>query len=193
MKLGEVIRADVKGQVLPNTSKGTMSLHLKDPLGVLAVVASNQIEHMLTFIQLITVSLLRGNAIALAVDMERNPLVQQFVRYHMARMQLKVMASNFPFYCTRIAKESGVGNLLFVCIDNTANLRALLRHHAVCKWIVVGDSALPDVQEITDGCGSYIRCVWKIQDLKNLTLQNLCRHVTLNKWVWMAIADGLGC
>jgi len=87
---------------------------------------------------------------------------------------------------SRAAKEAGLPNVVATCPLNEENNRALLKHHGLCKMILIGPVQLPAITE------SHLKPIWRLQNGSDVSTQEITNALTLNKWVWMPIGDGLG-
>ena len=97
------------------------------------------------------------------------------------------MSFNLLFiYLFRAAKEAGLPNIIATCLLNDENNRALLKHHGLRKMIIIGPAQLPAITE------PHMKPIIRLQGSVEISAQEIVSHVTLNKWVWMPIGDGLG-
>ena len=52
--------------------------------------------------------------------------------------------------------------------------------------ILIGPVQLPAITE------SHLKPIWRLQNGSDVSTQEITNALTLNKWVWMPIGDGLG-
>lgn len=154
---------NAKGKVV-DSGKNSLTFNLSDPLGAIAVIASEG-DQLDCLVRVVTLALLHGNAVMLSTSAALNSAAQNFIK---------------------AAKEAGLPNVVATCPLNEENNRALLKNHGLRKMILIGPVQLPAITE------SHLKPIWRLQNGSDVSTQEITNALTLNKWVWMPIGDGLG-
>ncbi|XP_046456793.1 uncharacterized protein LOC124203933 [Daphnia pulex] len=150
------------GKVATSAAKRGVIFDLADPVGVIALIASDS-DRLDSLIRIITFALLKGNAIML-------------LNVH----STSAIAMNL----LKIAKEVGLPNVLITCPWNQENCRALLNHHGTRMIVTCGDETLPTKP------GNHVKRILEL-DTNNESCNQIIDNVVVRKWVWMATGEGL--
>jgi len=158
-ELINVVHSINKGNVIEGFTKNSTVFDLKDPIGILAMVM-NIDANMKSLLSVLVVALLHGNAVVLCNQPESNSINE----------------------IIKVAKQSGLSNVILSLPWNEKNVRALMKHHAVKKIISTSNDFV---------ASGTLQGIWSVSDDCSPTLEETINHVTLRKRVWMTFGDGL--
>nr|CAH0109071.1 unnamed protein product [Daphnia galeata] len=149
------------GKVATSSAKRGVILDLADPVGVIALIASDS-DRLDSLIRIIALALLKGNAVMLYNVLSTSAIALNLVK---------------------IAKEVGLPNVLITCPLNEENGRALLNHHGTRMLVLCGDVSLPTKP------GDHVKRIVEVSN--NEPCNQIVNNLIVRKWVWVATGEGL--
>lgn len=134
------------GKIAVSSAKRGVVFELTDPVGLIAVIASDG-DRLDLLVRIITLALLKGNALMLCNV--QNTVAQTLVK---------------------IAKDVGLPNVILTCTLNDENNRALLNHHGVHMLVLCGDVSLPSHP------GDHVKKILEVDTKCNWTVDHFVVH-----------------
>ncbi|XP_057369530.1 betaine aldehyde dehydrogenase-like [Daphnia carinata] len=134
------------GKVAISSAKRGVVFELTDAVGLVAVVASDG-DRLDSLVRIITLALLKGNAIMLCN-----------------------VQNDIALTLVKIAKDVGLPNVILTCTLNDENNRALLNHHGVRMLVLCGDVSLPSQP------GHHVKKILEVDAHWNWTGDNFVVH-----------------